>query len=129
MGRMTKRTATTGALGQGVCMAACGDGDSAEYAADETPLTTVAGTETYTGTGGETDDAAEGDAAAFCDALIEFNGAVFSIELDDSSTPEQVEEVGAELAPLFATIVENAPSDVADQLGRASCRERVCQYV
>src|SRR3546814_4007912 len=115
MGRMTKLTATTTAVVLVVGMAACGDDDSSDDAADDTPQTTVAGTETDTGTGGETDDAAEGDAAAFCDALIEFNGAVFSIELDDSSTPEQVEEVGAELAPLFATIVENAPSDVADQ--------------
>src|SRR3546814_2252926 len=46
--------------------------------------------------------------------ISDWSSDVCSSDLD-SSTPEQVEEVGAELAPLFATIVENAPSDVADQ--------------
>src|SRR3546814_18712438 len=109
MGRMTKLTATTTAVVLVVGMAACGDDDSSDDAADDTPQTTVAGTETDTGTGGETDDAAEGDAAAFCDALIEFHGAEFSIELDDSSTTEPVASVGAVRPHRDATRAENTP--------------------
>lgn len=81
-------------------IAACGDDDDDATDTTEAP-----------GSGGEE---ASGDNAAFCDALVEFNGAVSSVELDESSTPEDVTAAGEQLAPLFATIAAEAPADLAD---------------
>lgn len=57
--------------------------------------------------------AAEGDNAAFCDALVEFNGAVFQIDIHEGSTKEEIESQGKEIAPLFATVAEEAPDELA----------------
>lgn len=76
-------------------IAACGSDDDKETSSD----TTVT----------------EGDGASFCDALVEFNGAVSNVELDDTSTEEDIKAAGDELGPLFQAIADNAPEDVATQ--------------
>lgn len=80
-------------------LAACGDDD------DE-GTTDTAGAD-----GGEQ---AGGDNDAFCGAVVDFNSAVFEIELDDTSSEEDIVAAGETLAPLFADITENAPDDLAD---------------
>ena len=75
-------------------LAACGDDD------DTTSDTTTT--------------AAAGAGAAFCDAVIEFNTAVFQVDVHEESTTDEVVEVGEQLAPLSQAIVDNAPDEVAD---------------
>lgn len=101
MGRMTRATAAAAAAVLVLGVAACGDDD------DATTDTTAAETD-------DTSAPAEGDNAAFCDALVEFNGAVTNVELDESSTEEDVKATGEQLAPLFETIATNAPEEVSD---------------
>jgi hypothetical protein len=82
-------------------LAACGDDD------DTTTDTTAAvGTD-----GGEQ---AAGASDEFCGALVEFNSAVANVELDESSTEEDIKATGEQLAPLFDTIASEAPDDLAD---------------
>lgn len=88
-------------------LGACGDDDDPDAAAP-----TEEGSDDGS-TGGEP---AEGDAAAFCDGLIEFNGAVNSVELDDDSSEDDVKAVGEELAGLWAPVSENAPEELSDQV-------------
>src|SRR5262245_62838359 len=64
-------------------------------------------------------DAAETTDAAFCDAVVEFNGLVTQVELDEESTEEDITGVGEDLSPTFQTIVDEAPdslADIADEL-------------
>jgi len=91
-------------------ISACGDDDDG----NETTATPDQGSEEGDA-GGE---ASEGENAAFCDGLIEFNSAVNNVELDESSSEDDVRAVGEELAGLWAPISDNAPEDVADQVGR-----------
>jgi len=79
-------------------VAACGDDDDAT-----TDTTEASG-------GGE----ASGSNEEFCGAVAEFNSAVPEVELDETSTPEDIMATGEQLAPTFATIAENAPDDLAD---------------
>jgi hypothetical protein len=71
-------------------------------------------------------DAADGDQvaddAAFCDAVVEFNGLVTQVDLDEESTEEDITGVGEDLAPTFQTIVDEAPdslADIADELNES----------
>jgi hypothetical protein len=98
MGRTMKRAAAAGAAAVLVLgLAACGDDDDAADTTDET-----------------TEDAAGGDLAAFCDALVEFNGAVMEVDIDEDSSEEDVVTAGEQLAPLFDTIADNAPDSVGE---------------
>jgi hypothetical protein len=78
-------------------IAACGDDD------DETTDTTEAGAP------------AEGDGAAFCDAIVEFNGIALASDVGaDDSTEEEIIAFGEEVAPLFQTVTDNAPEELKD---------------
>lgn len=102
MGQRMMRAAAVGAslvLAAGV--AACGDDDDE---ADNSSDTTVASGEP-----------AAGDTDAFCSALVEFNGAVLSSEIDESSSEEDIVATGEMLKPMFDEVEANAPEAVADQ--------------
>jgi hypothetical protein len=79
---------------------ACGDDDEAT-----TDTTEASGSD-----GG----AAAGDDTAFCGGVVEFNTAVFDVELDESSSTEDIKAAGEALIPIFTTIVDSAPESVAD---------------
>lgn len=93
-------TATAGVLLLALGVAACGSDD------DDAASTTTAAV----GTDGE--QAAGID--AFCDGLIDFNGAATSLEIDDTTPDEEVKAAGAELAEIFAPVRDNAPEDLSD---------------
>ena len=78
-------------------ISACGDDDDDEGTTD----TTEAGAP------------AEGDTAAFCDAVVEFNSVVFQVDISEESTEAEITATGEQLAPLFEPIAENAPDDLA----------------
>lgn len=80
-------------------LAACGDDDEPE--ADE-------GTETGTDEGEQAADNAE-----FCDAVVEFNSAVFQLDISEESTEEEIVAQGEEVAPVFQTIADEAPDSLA----------------
>jgi hypothetical protein len=84
-----------------VGLAACGSDD--DTSADAT--TTEAADETTTTAAGVSDE--------FCGAVIDFNSAVVEVELDETSTEEDIKATGAQLAPLFDTIASGAPDDLA----------------
>jgi len=79
-------------------VAACGDDDDAT-----TDTTEASG-------GGE----ASGSNEEFCGAVVEFNSAVGETEIDGETPEADVIAAGESLAPLFATVTENAPDDLAD---------------
>ncbi len=87
-------------------IAACGSDDDAE-----TPDTTD---------GAGAGEPAEGDNAAFCDGVVEFNSAVFELELEDDTPEEDVIAAGEMLAPLATTLVDNAPDDLAGAVGEVN---------
>jgi uncharacterized cupredoxin-like copper-binding protein len=72
-----------------------------------------------------TASAAEADPAAYCDALLEFNGKVMQTEIDEDSSADDVKAAGEELAPLFQTMADNAPASVADDV--ADLNDRAIQ--
>lgn len=100
MRRMTKTAAAGAAAVLALGLVACGDDDDDE---------TSSGTEASA----PGEQAAGGDTEAFCDALVEFNGAALSLEIDDTSSEDDIKEAGEELAPMIATIAENAPEELA----------------
>jgi hypothetical protein len=77
-------------------IAACGDDDD-----DETSEETTA-------------PEGSGVSEDFCGPLVEFNGQVLQVELDDSSSEDDIQAAGEVLAPLTADLAENAPDDLAD---------------
>lgn len=81
-------------------LAACGDDDND----DTTEETTASGSET---------EASSAD-AEFCDPLVEFNSKVLQVELDETSSEEDIKAAGEELGPLTADLAEHAPDDLAD---------------
>jgi hypothetical protein len=92
MGRtFLKTTAVVAVLGLGLGLAACGDDD-------------------------DDSGSASADPAAYCDGLVEFNGKVFEIDLDDDASEAEVKEVGAQLAPLLDDMEANAPDAVRDDV-------------
>ncbi len=78
-------------------IAACGSDDDKEATGDAAGTTTVA----------------EGDNAAFCDAVLEFNEAVFQVDISEDTTKDEIVAQGEEIAPLFATVAEEAPDELA----------------
>ena len=80
---------------------ACGDDEDEDEAAVDAPAAE-----------GGSEQAAGGGDDAFCSALVEFNGAVTSVQLDDQSTEEDVKAVGADLAPIWEELSGAAPEDV-----------------
>jgi hypothetical protein len=60
------------------------------------------------------DGALAGETAAFCDGVVALNDAVNAVELDETSTEEDVQAAGETLATPLAQITENAPDDLAD---------------
>ncbi len=103
MGRMTKITAAAASALLVLGVAACGDDDEPEATTDTTEASTD-----------DTGAPAEGDNAAFCDAVVEFNSAVFSVDIEETSSEAEITAAGEELAPIFATVAENAPDELAD---------------
>ncbi len=108
MGRMTKLTTAAASALLVLGVAACGDDDDPVATTDPT----VAPTEDTTD---DTSAPAEGDTAAFCDGLLEFNGAVNTIDLGEESTEDDIKTAGQELSDLWTPVVDNAPEDVAEQ--------------
>ncbi len=109
MGRMTKLTAAAASALLVLGVAACGDDDDPVATTDTTQAPADEPTD-------GTSAPAEGDSAAFCDGLVEFNGAVNQVDLDEESSEDDVKSAGAELAELWAPVAANAPEDVADQV-------------
>jgi uncharacterized cupredoxin-like copper-binding protein len=91
---LLKTTAALAVLGLGLGVAACGDDDD-----DAAETTTTA---------------AEADTASFCDSVVEFNTAVFQVELDEDSSEADIKAAGAQVGPLMQAIVDSAPSDLKD---------------
>lgn len=83
-------------------LAACGDDD------DEGT------TDTTAAVGADGGEQAAGASDEFCGAIVEFNTAVADVELDETSTEEDIKATGEQLAPLFDTIASEAPDDLAD---------------
>ena len=83
-------------------VAACGDDDDES---GDTDTETTDG-----GSGGEGEEASGGD---FCEAVVAFNTAVFQVDVDESSSEEEIVEVGEQLNPLFDEIEANAPDSLA----------------
>jgi hypothetical protein len=113
MRRTTRITAAAAAALMVLGLAACGD-DS-----DDATTTTAAAADATTTTTAKADQAAEGDTAAFCDALTSFNTAVNAVDTDSLTTPEAVKAAGQQLIPMFQKVVDSAPDDVsaaADEL-------------
>jgi hypothetical protein len=99
---MTKATAAAAAALLLLGVTACGDDDD-----EATTDTTEASTD-------DTSAPAGADTPAFCDGLVEFNGAVTNIDLGEESTEDDIKSAGDELAATFAPVVENAPDSVAE---------------
>lgn len=97
MRRMTRAGAAAAAAVLVIGLAACGDDDD-----DATTDTTEAGGD------------AAADPAAFCDGLVEFNGLVMQVDLEDDASGEDVKEVGEQLAPLAQQMADAAPAALAD---------------
>ena len=55
-----------------------------------------------------------GETAAFCDGVVALNDAVNAVEIDETSSEEDVVAAGESLATPLADITENAPDDLAD---------------
>ena len=81
-------------------VAACGDDD------DESSDTET----TDGGTGATVEEASGGD---FCDAVVAFNSAVFQVEIDETTSEEDIIAAGEQLNPLFDEIEANVPDSLA----------------
>jgi hypothetical protein len=81
-------------------LAACGSDDD----------TSASGTTSTSAGAG----ALEGETAAFCDGVVAFNDAVNAVELDESSTEDDVKATAETLAAPLADITDNAPDGLAD---------------
>lgn len=110
MGRgMRGAAAGAAALTLALALAACSDDDEDTTNASED-------TAAEGGEGGEGGEAAEGDLATFCDALVEFNGMVMQVQIDDTSSAEDIQAAGEQLSPVWQQIADNAPDSVTDQV-------------
>jgi hypothetical protein len=89
-------------------VAACGDDD--DDAGGDAAVTEP----------GEGETAAGGDTEAFCTGLLDFNAAVLSTDLDETSTAEAIEAASAELGPVFESMAENAPDELAETIDQMS---------
>lgn len=91
--------AVAAAAGLALLASACGDDDDdaatpSEQQGEETP--------------------AEGDTAAFCDAVLEFYSLANETQLDESTAEADIVAAGEQLGPVFQELVDNAPESVAD---------------
>jgi len=96
--RMRGAVAATTAAVLVLGLAACGDDDDTD--AERAPAADDGG-------------AAEGDNAAFCDAIVEFNGMVMNVEIDDTSSEDEITAAGEELAAAFEPVVDGAPEELS----------------
>ncbi|MFP5255724.1 MAG: hypothetical protein ACLGI8_07715 [Acidimicrobiia bacterium] len=97
---MRRGTAIAAAAVLALGLAACGDDE------DDTDEEGAAADDGGT--------AAGGDNAAFCDALVEFNSMAVNLELHEGSSEEEIKAAGEEIAPVFQTVADNAPEELAD---------------
>lgn len=75
---------------------------------------TVAGGLTACGDDDKTaSDAGGGKNAAFCDAVLEFNTAVFGVDINDETPKEEIIATGKKIGPAFQKVIDNAPDSVA----------------
>jgi hypothetical protein len=87
-------------------LAACGDDDDTDE--EGAPAADDGGTASDDG------GAAGGDNAAFCDGIVEFNGMVMNVQIDETSSEEEVSEAGEQLSAAFAPVAEGAPDELSD---------------
>ena len=111
--RTRRRLARLSVAGALVLVAgACGDDDD-DDAGSEAPSTTAAEQPADDEGDNGGDGAAAGDADAYCTALVEFNSAVFEVQLEDGATEEDILAAGEQLTPLFDEVEANAPEELA----------------
>lgn len=79
-----------------------------------TEVTTPDTTEVTTAAGGGTTDV-----AAACDAIVDFNSAVFAVDTA-GATGEELAATGEQLSAIWAPIAENPPADLSDEVGQIS---------
>jgi hypothetical protein len=103
MRRNLRIVAGLAALALTLGAAACGDDDDDDTSASAPSQ-------------GEGETAAGGDTEKFCSDLVDFNTAAFSIDLDEDSNAEDTEAAASELGPLFESMAENAPDELADAI-------------
>lgn len=96
MKALLRPTAVAAVLVLGV--AACGSDDD-----DSAASTTTAG-----------DPGTEPAAGGACDAIVDFNDAVFQFDSEEAS-PEDLTAAGDQLVPLWEDVVAGVPDSVADQ--------------
>jgi hypothetical protein len=77
-------------------LAACGDDDDQASGTDTTEAAEPAGA-----------------SEEFCDAVVDFNAVIFQVDITEESTEDEIKEQGAQIAPLFQTIADEAPDDLA----------------
>jgi hypothetical protein len=86
-------------------VAACGDDDD-----------DGGGSASGSGSGSEvTDEEEDGEAAGdFCDSVQAFNGAIFSVEIEDDASPEDIAAAHETLDPLWSAVEASAPDEHAE---------------
>jgi hypothetical protein len=62
-----------------------------------------------------TSEATSGTSAAFCDAIVQFNTAINTVDLEPDTSKADITAAGQQLAPLFDKVASNAPARLADQ--------------
>jgi hypothetical protein len=115
------RLGVAGALVLGVV--ACGDDDEStdttESTVEDTAEETTSTTEVEAD---EQDEVAGDDIDTYCSALVDFNSAVFEVEIDETTPAEDVVAAGEQLKPIFDEVRINAPEETAadaEDLGTA----------
>ena len=63
--------------------------------------------------GTDSGEQATGANEDFCDAVVDFNAAVFQVDISEDSTEEEIVATGEEIGPLFQAIADDAPDDLA----------------
>ncbi len=100
--KMNRAVAVSATLLLTLGVAACGDDDDDDDASSDT---TVAGGEPV------------GGAGAFCDALVDFNTAVFQTDITPDLPEEEIVAAGESLAPAFDEVAAEAPDSLAEPAG------------
>lgn len=98
-------------------LVACGDDDD-EETSDTTEATASDGGDESSDTTEAADggEEAAGSNEEFCSAVVDFNTAVFEVEIDESSPPADITAAGEMLIPLLEPISDNAPDDLVDSV-------------
>ncbi|MFL6204119.1 MAG: hypothetical protein ACJ739_02095 [Acidimicrobiales bacterium] len=84
-------------------LAACGDDDDSGE-----------GTEATDGSGGSGDGEQAGASDEFCDGIVDFNAAVFQVDISDDTPEADIKAAGEQLGPMFQKVVDEAPDAVSD---------------